>query len=216
MSEKIPCPVPGCDEVFDDEAAVIKHIKKEHKDEFGPAPTPKLPPNEPPEGDVQKGPDDLKKDLDVALSMVPPGMMKALEDKMDERIGAALEAFMPQVQQSVAGAIKQVIDNAQKAGLSIPGVTGSTVKEGGVIQGSPVTSEGAALIQLLMGGGGGGDIESFIRQANQYRALGDLFNPPPSLLDRIAQRALMKQFKSLNLITDQMMDNVDKELDLKG
>lgn len=206
MTNKIPCPVAGCDEVFEDEAAAIAHMKAEHLEEFT-SHTGEL--GEQLKVNVSPG----VQDVDAALAMVPPELMKEIEARMDARIGAALEAFMPQVQAAVKGSIEQVIAQAKAAGVSIPGVTGNpTGPPGGVVDGSPVTPAGAELIKAIFGGGGGTDIEGFIRQANQYKALGDLFNPGPSITDRIMQTAYIRNLKNLGLVTDKSMKAVEKEL----
>lgn len=206
MPEKIPCPVDGCDEEFDDEAAAIVHMKEKHRDDFAPAPTQIIPPGEPPEDDVQKNPEKVvpigrDNDVDAALAMVPPGLMKAIETRMDARIGAALEAFMPQVQAAVKGSIEQVIDQARQAGLSIPGVTDVPLKEGGVVPGSPVTPTGAAFLQFLMKGGGGSDMENLAKTLTQARAISDVLNPP-TVWDRVMQNAVLRSLGKAGLVTD--------------
>lgn len=205
MTDKIPCPVDGCDEEFDDEAAAIKHMKAEHLEEFT-AHTG--------EGDtieVEVGPVSSNENTD-ALAMVPPELLELMDKRMDARIKAAIEAERPQIAAAVKGAIEQVVAQARTAGIPIPGVTDNP-GEGGAVPGSPVTPAGAELLKYIIGGGGGGgDLTSFIQQANQYKAIGELFNPPPSLADRIITSAYIKNLKKLDLVTDKAMQKLDKEL----
>jgi len=208
VPEKIPCPVDGCDEEFDDEAAAIAHMKAEHRDEFTAHTGVSL---EKTTLKIENVPNGQDNEVDAALAMVPPGLMKVIEDRMDARIQLAIEAERPQIAAAVKGAIEQVIAQARQAGIPIPAVTG-TPGEGGVIAGSPVTPAGAELIKQIFGGGGGTDIETFIKQANQYKALGSLFNPPPSLADRIITSAYIKNLKKLGLVTDAAASKLDKEL----
>lgn len=209
--EKIPCPVEGCDEVFADEAEAMAHMKEKHRDDFAPPQEQIIPPEEPPADQVQTV--EKEKVKPDALTMVPPGLMAAMENKMDERIEAALESYLPQVQEAVAGAMQNIIAaQAQAAGLAMNPATG--LPEGGVVTGSPVTPMGAAIINWMTRGSGGGvgDLENFIRQANQFKAIGELFNPPASLTERIMQTAYIRSLKNVGLVTDKQMSDVEKSL----
>lgn len=194
MTEKIPCPVAGCDEVFDDEAAAIAHMKEKHQDEFAPATIlPILPPG--------GGPDEPPRSVE-ALSLVPPGMLEALDARVDERIQAALVAERPQIQAAVKGAIEQVIAQARAAGLPIPGVTvNPAVPEGGVVPGSPVTPAGAQLMNWMMGQGQSSGMEDLAKTLTQARAISDVLNPP-SIWDRVMQNAVLRSLGKAGLVTD--------------
>jgi len=132
---------------------------------------------------------------------------------IDSRVQAALEAERPQIVAAVKGTITQVLEQAKAAGVAVPGVTGPASREGGAIPGSPVTPEGLAWIQLLRGGGGGEEnLDSFIKQASRYKAIGELFNPPPSLVERVMQTAYIRNLKKIGLVTDKDMNAVEKSL----
>lgn len=195
-SEKIPCPVEGCDEVFDDETAAAAHMKEKHLDVFSA--------QVPAEQELDEG----------ALALVPPGVLELLDKRVETKIKAALEAERSQIVAAVKGTISQVLADARAAGLSVPGVP-SGPREGGAIPGSPVTPEGLAWINLLRGGGGGDDsesLDSFIRKAGQFKAIAELFNPPASITERIMQTAYIRSLKNVGLVTDKQMADVEKSL----
>ena len=218
-SEKVPCPV--CGEVFDDKEAATAHMKEKHRDEFSHPEVPPVGRDESPQ--EEENPSEVVVDLPPIegvtsnvidpLALLPPEIMAAMEKKMDERIEVAFEAERPRVIKAMEVAIENVVKKATAAGFTIPGVTGNPA-EGGVVQGSPVTPAGAELIKLMFGGGGGGgqDLEGFIRQANQFKAIGELFNPPASLTERIMQTAYIKSLKNVGLVTDKQMQDVEKAL----
>lgn len=151
---------------------------------------------------------------------IPAGISPELLGMLDERITnvtkvqieAALEAFKPEVANAVKEAITQVVQQAQAAnpGLSIGAIP--PVKEGGAIPGSPVTSEGVELLRFIMQGNQPSDMDAFIQQASRYKAIGDLFHPPPTLMDRVMNRAVIKNLANLGLVSDKAMKTVDKEL----
>ena len=126
MSEKIPCPVEGCNEEFDDEAAASAHMKEKHRDEF--APPAVIPPGgqppEPPEGQVKV----------PGLGVIPPGMLELLDQRMDARIQAALAAERPElakaIEVTVTRSFEAIANKAQAAGIVIPGVTGAPGEAG--------------------------------------------------------------------------------------
>lgn len=189
--DKVPCPVEGCDMTFNDEAQAAFHMKEYHSDTFAP-PTP----DKPDEGDK-------------FLGMLPPGMLEVLDKRMDDRIKIAIAEVKPEVVEAVKAALGEMLRGAG------PGAAPSVAPGGGAITGSPVTSNGAALINALLRSGGGGDTESldgFIRQASKYKAIGELFNPPASLTERIMQTAYVRSLKKLGLVTDNQMKKLDKEL----
>lgn len=191
MAPEIPCPVEGCDEVFQDEAAVIAHMKDAHGDEFAPPGMQTVDPPEPPEPQEQ---------VEKAVLGVPPEVMTLLDARIDERIDAALEKFKPELQTAVAGAIKKVVDQAQAAGIQVPGVTG----EGGVVKGSALTPTGAALINAILKGGGGSDMEQLAKTLTQARAISDVLNPP-SIWDRVMQNAVLRSLRKADLVTESEM-----------
>ena len=199
-SEKIPGPVDGCDEVFADEAEARVHVKEKHRDDFAPAPAQIIPPEEPPADQVQAV-EKEKKEEDV-LAMVPPGMLKILDERVEKiveaRIEAALEAYLPQVQEAVTGAMTRVVEaQARAAGIPIP-----VVGEGGVVPGSPVTPVGAALLQwITKGGGGSTDMENLAKTLTQARAISDVLNPP-TIWDRVMQNAVLRSLSKAGLVTD--------------
>ena len=211
MSEKIPCPVDGCDLEFESMAAATVHMKDVHKDEFS-APMPRQPP-EPPEGQLQRTPEE-QKELEEALAMIPPGMMKLLDARMDARIDAALVRYLPQVKEAVTGAMKQVIGT--KPHGTVDPITG--LPDGGVIPGSPVTPMGAQIMQWIMRGGGGGGTgaEAFLKQAAEYKAVFDVFQSPPSLAERMMTSAQMRMLRAVNkeFVSEKSLAALDKELGL--
>ena len=80
MTERIPCPVDGCDEEFDDEASAIAHMKEKHRDEFS---HPEVPPTS--ERPAENNPSEVVVDLkpiegfstNADLSMVPRGCWRS-------------------------------------------------------------------------------------------------------------------------------------------
>jgi len=186
-SEKIPCPVEGCDEVFDDEAAAAAHMKAEHSDLFSP-----------PEDEVITLPPIEGFSTNADLSMVPPGLMEAMEKKMDARIEAALEAYLPQVQEAVTGAMKKVVE-AQAQG-ALPGA----VLGGGVIPGSPVTPAGAQLLNWITKQDQPTGMENLAATLTQARAISDVLNPP-TIWDRVMQNAVLRSLGKAGLVTDSEM-----------
>lgn len=200
MPEKIPCPVAGCGEVFDDEAAAIAHMKAEHRDEFTAHTGVSLEETVLKVEDVPIGRDNEDAD---ALAMVPPGLMKAIEGRMDARIQLAIEAERPQIAAAVKGAIEQVVAKARQAGIPIPGVTLNPAGEGGVIPGSPVTPQGAELLKMIFGAGGGQgtQMEELAKTLTQARAISDVLNPP-SIWDRVMQNAVLRSLSKAGLVTE--------------
>jgi len=200
-SEKVPCPV--CGEVFDDKEAATTHMKEKHRDEFSHPEVPPVGRDESPQ--EEENPSEVVVDLPPIegvtsnvidpLALLPPEIMAAMEKKMDDRITAA---------------IPKIVD-ALKAAIA-SGAPGAAPPGGGVIPGSPVTPTGVAVLKEIFGGGGGGDLEGFIRQANQYKAIGELFNPPPSLTERVMQTAYVRSLKNVGLVTDKQMKDVEKSL----
>ncbi len=196
-SEKIKCPVDGCDEEFADEAEAMVHMKEKHRDEFAPPQPQIIPPPGPPGGQAQV----VKKETEPVppVGMIPPGIMSALEAKMDARIEASLEAYLPQVQEAVGEAMQKVIAaQAQAIGIPIPNIG----KDGGVIQGSPVTPTGAALLQWITKGGGGGstDMDTLAKLMMSARAISDVMNPP-SMWDRVMQNVVVRSLNKSGLLT---------------
>ncbi len=228
MSEKIPCPVDGCDEEFADESEAMTHTKEKHRDDFAPPPMQIIPPGEPPEDQVQaveketptstgdeEGQSDSgghespivqpeqSPDKEDVLAMVPPGMLKVLDERVEKiveaKIEAALEAYLPQVQAAVGGAMEKAIDDkARAAGIILPSVSG-----GGGAPGTPVTPVGQALLAWITKGGGGGssDMENLAKTLTQARAISDVLNPP-SIWDRVMQNAVLRSLGKPGLVTD--------------
>lgn len=209
--EKIPCPVEGCDEVFDDEAAAIEHMKAEHRDQFT-AHT-----GEPGEQITVKVEPEAEDDEAAVLAMVPPEIMKLMDERIatvaKAEIEIALEAFKPQIAEAVTGAIQKVVADAQKAGIPIPGAVNPTtgLPEGGLIPGSPITSEGAALIQLLLKGGGGTQMEDLAKTLTQARAISDVLNPP-TMWDRVMQNVVIRSLSKTGLLTESEAKTLAKEV----
>lgn len=190
MPEKIPCPVPGCDEEFDDEASAIAHMKAEHRDHFSsPESVPVPPVTEKEETEVMTVPD---------MAM----LVKLVDQRIDARVQAAIEAERPQVAAAVKGAIEQVLATAQAQGFTVPGVTGNSA-DGGVVPGSPVTPTGAAFINFLMkqGGGASSDMENLAKTLTQARAISDVLNPP-SIWDRVMQNVVLRSLRGAGLVTE--------------
>ncbi len=207
MSEKIPCPVDGCNEEFDDEAAASAHMKEKHRDEF--APPAVIPPGgqppEPPEGQAQNVGEKKSRELEVpGLGVIPPGMLELLDQRMDARIQAAMAAERPElakaIEVTVTRSFEAIAKKAQAAGIVIPGVTGAS-GEGGVVPGSPVTPTGAAFLQFLMKGSGGSDMENLAKTLTQARAISDVLNPP-TVWDRVMQNAVLRSLSKAGLVTD--------------
>ena len=152
---------------------------------------------------------------EALVAMVPPAALALLDKRVETKIQAALEAERVHMVEAVKGTITQILEQAKAAGVNIPGITGPAMREGGAIPGSPVTPEGLAWINLLRGGGGGGDsesLDSFIQQAQRFRAIGELFNPPPSITERVMQTAYIRSLKKVGLVTDKQMKDVEKSL----
>ncbi len=199
MPDKIPCPVAGCDEEFKDEAEAMAHMKEKHRDDFAPAPE---------ETPLAEFAPDQEKVIEetAAVAMVPPGMLKLLDERVEKivatRIEAALTAYLPEVQQAVAGAMEKAVKQVQGA---LPG----GLPGAGVIPGSPVTSEGVALLNLLLrqGGGGGSDMENLAKTLTQARAISDVLNPP-SIWDRVMQNAVLRSLGKAGLVTDTEMKDL--------
>ena len=197
-SEKITCPVEGCDEEFDDEESAAAHMKEKHLDVFS----------------AQVPAEQAL--TDEALAGLPPGLAAYLplaNKYIDSRVQAALAAERPQIVAAVKGTIERVLADARAAGVSVPGVP-SGPGEGGAIPGSPVTPQGLAWINLLRGGGGGESesLDEFIRKAGQFKAIGELFNPPPSITERVMQTAYIRSLEKVGLVTDKQMKDVEKSL----
>lgn len=194
MTDRIPCPVDGCDEEFDDEAAAAVHMKEKHRDDFAPPPVQIIPPGEPPADQVQtvekekKNPGTGLESVEIpGIGMVPPGMLEILDKRMDDRITAAI----PQI----VNALKEAIASGAPGGAAPPG--------GGVLPGSPVTPAGAELIKWITSGGGGGstDMENLAKTLTQARAISDVLNPP-TIWDRVMQNAVLRSLSKAGLVTD--------------
>ena len=209
MSEKIPCPVEGCDEEFDDEKAAAAHMKDKHRDDFAPPPVQIIPPGEPPEDQAQKVGEKKPRELEVpGLGVVPPAMLELLDQRMDARIKAAIAAERPElakaIEITVTRSFEAIANKAQAAGIVIPGVTGAP-GEGGVVPGSPVTPTGAAFLQFLMKqGSGGSDMENLAKTLTQARAISDVLNPP-TIWDRVMQNAVLRSLSKAGLVSDSEM-----------
>lgn len=153
---------------------------------------------------------------EALVAMMPPGLASYLpiaNKYIDARVQAALEAERVHMVKAVKETIKQVLADARTAGVSVPGVP-SGPGEGGAIPGSPVTPQGLAWINLLRGGGGGESesLDDFIRKAGQFKAIGELFNPPASITERVMQTAYIRSLKNVGLVTDKQMKDVEKSL----
>jgi len=218
MVEDIVCVV--CNEPFASMEAAAAHMKKEHPEEFSsPAVIEKSQPKG--EGAIDETHRGESTQKGAALeqatpgnnpfSMVPPGMLELLDQRVATKIQAAIEAERPQIALAVKGAIETVISQARAAGIPVPGVASPGAPPGGIMV-PPVTSEGMALIQMMMQQNQGSGLEGFIAQANQFKAIGALFSPPPSLADRIITSAYIKNLKKLGLVTDKASNALDKEL----
>ena len=187
MTERIPCPVDGCDEEFDDEAAAAAHMKEKHRELYTPPGTHETRAYQPPPEEVPAVP---------GLGVVTPGMLELLDKRMDARITAAI----PQI----VDALKQAIASGAPGAALPPG--------GGVIPGSPVTPAGAELIRWMTRGGGGGstDMESLAKTLTQARAISDVLNPP-SIWDRVMQNAVLRSLSKAGLVTEAEMKEIIDE-----
>jgi len=199
MTERIPCPVDGCDEDFDDEAAAAAHMKEKHRDHFSDPvfDTSKL--RNP--GDGQDPEDDVVLPTEEVtsvpgLEMVPPGLLEIMDKRMDDRITASIP--------KIVNALKQAIASGAPGAALPPG--------GGVIPGSPVTPAGAELIRWMTRGGGGGstDMESLAKTLTQARAISDVLNPP-SIWDRVMQNAVLRSLSKAGLVTEAEMKEIIDE-----
>ena len=196
MSERIPCPVDGCDEEFDDEASAASHMKEKHRELYS-APVGR---DKPSEVVVDLPPIEGVSSNAGPLAMVPPGMLEILDKRMDARITAAI----PQIVDALKAAI------AAGAPGAAPGV--ALPPGGGVIPGSPVTPAGAELIKWMTSGGGGGstDMESLAKTLTQARAISDVLNPP-SIWDRVMQNAVLRSLSKAGLVTEAEMKEIIDE-----
>ena len=157
-------------------------MKAVHRDEFAP-------------------PDEMEVPSIPGIEMVPPGIMKLVDERIDARINAALEAYLPQVQEAVAGAMNRIVTQAQAAnpGLSLGAIPPGG---GGVIPGSPVTPAGAELIRwMTRGGDDTTGMEQLAKTLTQARAISDVLNPP-SIWDRVMQNAVLRSLSKAGLVTD--------------
>ena len=191
--EKIKCPVDGCDEEFADEAEAMVHMKEKHRDKFAPPLADQV---QVVEKKVRPEPEPVP---EANLGMIPPGMIDLLNKQMDARIEAALESYLPKVQEAVGEAMQKVVAaQAQAIGIPIPNIG----KDGGVIPGSPVTPTGAALLQWITKGGGGGstDMDALAKLMTSARAISDVMNPP-SMWDRVMQNVVVRSLNKSGLLT---------------
>ncbi len=203
-SEKVPCPVDGCGKEFDTMELTAAHMKKDHNQEFG-VPELVVPPSPPPGSQAEA------LEVPKSLGVVPPEVMTYLNSLMDQKVQAALEAERPQTVKAVGEAIAAVIAEYQRQGL-VPGLAGAPGAKGPGGPGSKVTDLGGAIIAYITKPETGGDLTAFIKQAQQFKAIGELFNPPPGLADRIITSAYIKNLKKLDLVTDKAAEALDKEL----
>jgi len=189
MSERIPCPVEGCDEEFDDEAAAAAHMKEKHRDVFS-APVGRDNPGEaalPPPPEV----------LVPGMEMVTPEILALMDARIDGRIEKAIP--------DIVNALKDAITQVQTPGAPVqPG--------GGVIPGSNITPAGAQLINWMTRGGGGGstDMENLAKTLTQARAISDVLNPP-SIWDRVMQNAVLRSLSKAGLVTEAEMKEIIDE-----
>ncbi len=180
------------------------HMKKDHAAEFG-APPAIIPPPAPP----PKPSEPIK--VPKVLGAVPAEVLEYINALTDQKIQAALEAERPHTAKAVGEAIAQVITDMRAAGIPIPALDAPGAPAVGG-PGSTVTPLGGALLNYLTRPEPGGDIMAFIKQAQQFKAIGELFNPPPGLADRIITSAYIKNLKKLGLVTDNAASALDKEL----
>jgi len=150
------------------------------------------------------------------MEMLPTGALDLLDSRIDAKINKAFEEFKPELREAVRGVMEQSIRDAQAAGIVPPGTVnpGAGVPEGGAIPGSPVTPTGAALLNWITKSGSGGEegLDSFIKQASRYKAIGELFNPPPSIIEKVMQTAYIRNLKNIGIVTDKEMKTVEKTL----
>ena len=189
MTERIPCPVEGCDEEFDDEAAAAAHMKEKHRELYS-APEVHDNPGEaalPPPEEVPAVP---------GMEMVPPGLLEIMDKRMDDRITASIPKIV----------------NALKAAIAAGAPGAALPPGGGVIPGSNITPAGAELIKWMTQGGGGGstDMESLAKTLTQARAISDVLNPP-SIWDRVMQNAVLRSLSKAGLVTEAEMKEIIDE-----
>ena len=187
MSERIPCPVEGCDEEFDDKEAAAAHMKEKHRELFS-APGVHDNPGEaalPPTAEV----------LVPGMEMVTPEILALMDARIDGRIEKAIP--------DIVNALKEAITS---------GAPGAALPGGGVIPGSPVTPAGAELIRWMTRGGGGGstDMENLAKTLTQARAISDVLNPP-SIWDRVMQNAVLRSLSKAGLVTEAEMKEIIDE-----
>jgi len=192
MTERIPCPVEGCDEEFDDKEAAAAHMKEKHRELFS-APGVHDNPGEvivnlPPTEEVTTVP---------GMEMIPPGLL----EMMDARIDGRIEKAIP----DIVNALKEAITQVQTPGAAVP-------PGGGVIPGSNITPAGAQLINWMTRGGGGGstDMENLAKTLTQARAISDVLNPP-SIWDRVMQNAVLRSLSKAGLVTEAEMKEIIDE-----
>jgi len=187
-SEKIPCPVDGCDEEFDDEAAAAAHMKEKHRELYS---APGVHDN-PGEAALQS-PAELP--AVPGMEMVTPEILALIDARMDSRIEKAIP--------DIVNALKEAITS---------GAPGAALPGGGVIPGSPVTPAGAELIRWMTRGGGGGstDMENLAKTLTQARAISDVLNPP-SIWDRVMQNAVLRSLSKAGLVTEAEMKEIIDE-----
>jgi len=188
MSERIPCPVEGCDEEFDDEAAAAAHMKEKHRELYS---APGVHDN-PGEAALQS-PAELP--AVPGMEMVTPEILALIDARMDSRIEKAIP--------DIVNALKEAITS---------GAPGAALPGGGVIPGSPVTPAGAELIRWMTRGGGGGstDMENLAKTLTQARAISDVLNPP-SIWDRVMQNAVLRSLSKAGLVTEAEMKEIIDE-----
>ena len=189
-SERIPCPVEGCDEEFDDEAAAAAHMKEKHRELYS---APGVHDN-PGEAALQS-PAELP--AVPGMEMVTPEILALIDARMDSRIEKAIP--------DIVNALKEAIVGAQTPVAAVP-------PGAGVIPGSNITPAGAQLINWMTRGGGGGstDMENLAKTLTQARAISDVLNPP-SIWDRVMQNAVLRSLSKAGLVTEAEMKEIIDE-----